>query len=331
MSKNIKSHFTKAIEKHFPAAQRLVNAKSFLANEQVVIKGGCLKQDPKYDKYRVMDPETVPWKDFNGEIPDAFDWRNVSGINYLSWSKNQHIPQYCGSCWAQAATSVIADRVNIARNWTSITIGISPQAIINCDAGGDCNGGDSMGVFQYAQQAGVVEDSCQAYVAANPPQESCSPIQICETCIPPAPPTNKTLPDDCSAVPKYPAWKVSAFAGGVSGPDDMKKAIYTGGPISCSMDVTAKFEQYEGGVYSQYLLLPIANHEVSVVGWGETPVTNNEESIPYWIVRNSWGSFWGEWGFFRIKMGSDNLGIEKGCAWATPIVPAGSKSAAYWV
>jgi len=94
----------------------------------------------------------------------------------------------------------------------------------------------------------------------------------------------------------------------------MKAAIYKDGPIGCGMDVTAEFEKYTGGIYSQHVSDIEINHEVSVLGWG------SENGEDYWIVRNSWGTYWGEWGFFRIKMFSDNLGIESDCDWGIPIV-----------
>lgn len=76
----------------------------------------------------------------------------------------------------------------------------------------------------------------------------------------------------------------------------MKAEIYTRGPISCSIEATKLFDAYTGGIFSQELLIVKANHEISVVGWGI------ENGIEYWIGRNSWGTYWGDYGFFKIKM-----------------------------
>ena len=89
------------------------------------------------------------------DLPEEWDWRNIRGVNYLSWTVNQHIPQYCGSCWAQGPSSALADRFIIADPVRFANLALSPQAVLNCGFGGTCHGGNPGGVYVMAKHIGV--------------------------------------------------------------------------------------------------------------------------------------------------------------------------------
>merc|ERR1711918_319589 len=68
-----------------------------------------------------------------------------------------------------------------------------------------------------------------------------------------------------------------------------------------------------GGIYEDTSGESKIRHVVSLVGWGK-----GADGTKYWIGRNSWGTYWGENGFFKIVRGKDNLKIESECGWAVP-------------
>mmetsp|Transcript_17935 Transcript_17935/g.15840 ORF Transcript_17935/g.15840 Transcript_17935/m.15840 type:complete len:425 (+) Transcript_17935:630-1904(+) len=283
-----------------------------------------LVKDPRKDtcylsgEYTEEEKNYIPEKikNLKGETPDHIDWRDYNGKNYLSWTKNQHIPIYCGSCWSEGSTSALADRFNIY-HWLILNrteepqLALSPQAIINCKAGGDCSGGNHVDVYRYAQKTGIPHASCEQYIAHNS-EEGCSAFNVCRECIGPAPAKNETGFENCWAVEDYTHYyssNVRAF----SGVQAMKEEISTYGPISCGIDSTPKFHNYTEGIFSETGKTSI-NHIISLVGYGADQETGEE----YWIGRNSWGTNWGEMGFFKIKMNGDNNGVETDCAAGYP-------------
>jgi len=92
----------------------------------------------------------------------------------------------------------------------------------------------------------------------------------------------------------------------------MMQEIYQRGPIACGIAVPQALDDYTGGIYCDDTGDMEIVHDISIVGYGV------EDGQKYWLVRNSWGTHWGENGFFRVCRGTNNINIESDCAWSTP-------------
>lgn len=239
------------------------------------------------------------------DLPDSWDWRNINGTNFVTITRNQHVPQYCGSCWAHGTSSALADRIRILRNGAWPDIQLSPQMLVNCVPDG-CDGGDPTSAYDYIRQHGIVDETCAPYTATGTGNQ-CTAINICKNCEPDfVHPAAK-----CSAVNNPKLYYVDEHDS-ISGEHAMMAEIYARGPIACGISVTDELEQYTGGIFDDKTGAEGINHEISVVGWGV------ENGTKYWIMRNSWGTYWGEAGYARIIRGVNNIDIESACDWATP-------------
>merc|ERR1719313_1857687 len=250
-----------------------------------------------------------------GSLPDSFTWCDKDGVNYCTMSRNQHIPQYCGSCWAHGAVSALADRIKIARKAQGIDINLSVQHVLNCGNVGSCHGGSVTGVYDWISRisgtgTGISYETSNPYVACSSESQQgfcpyvdtkCNAMGIARTC--------STFPPygRCVGLSSYPNATISDY-GSISGADAMQKEIFARGPISCGIDA-GPILNYTTGISA--LAGEGVDHVVSVVGWGSGGSTGK-----YWIVRNSWGEYWGEMGYIRVEMGRNALHLEDQCSWA---------------
>lgn len=252
-------------------------------------------------------------------LPKTFVWNDVKGHNFLTKSLNQHIPQYCGSCWAHGAMSALADRIQIASGKKRAQdVNLAIQHILNCgtEIAGSCHGGSHTGAYQFVHDTGFVPyDTCLPYEACSAESTegncarggdyTCTAMNTCRTCS-----TFAEFGGFCSALSTFPNATVAEY-GMISGEKEIMAEIFARGPVSAGIDADG-LRGYVGGIYKDTPDFEI-NHIVSIVGWGTA-----DDGTKYWVVRNSWGQYWGEMGFFRIIRGVNSLGIEDEVAWATP-------------
>ncbi|KAL7732354.1 hypothetical protein ACLKA6_004338 [Drosophila palustris] len=203
--------------------------------------------------------------------PSSFDWRTKGAVTPV---KNQGS---CGSCWAFSATGVLESHHFIKNGQL---VALSEQHLVDCTRGSPyyqngCQGGWPARALTYVKDNGGINT------------ESSYPYEGKDR--------------NCRFDRNNIGAKVVNIFGVPSGNEpQLANAVAEKGPISVAIDASL-FQSYRGGVFNQPSCKGRVNHAVLVVGYG-----TDKKGGDYWIVKNSWGSNWGENGYIRMARNRNN-------------------------
>jgi len=233
----------------------------------------------------VHNPTFVP--NPNVKLPDSFDWRTQGAVTDV---KDQG---QCGSCWAFSTTGSVEGCHFLN---TKKLVSLSEQNLVDCstsEGNEGCNGGLMTAAMDYIikKNNGIDSEASYKYTATGPNQCKFDVKSVA---------SNETFYTNVK----------------VGDEDDLQNAV-SQGPVSVAIDASqSSFQMYKSGVYYEKRCSSTQlDHGVLAVGWG-TDATGGD----YWIVKNSWGSSWGQNGYiWMARKKNNNCGIAtmatlpKGC------------------
>jgi cathepsin K len=200
--------------------------------------------------------------------------------------------QQCGDCWAYSSVGALEISDIKERKISPSSIDLSERQMVTCSGAGSCSGGWPYLVFEYLKK-----DKTKMMTAAQYPDNGqngpCPTIK---------PGTDVEESTWGIADPGVGLFKIADIA-------KIKEAIVKYGSVSSCVNVTSLFQHYSGGIFNESpsdYSSPSVNHAIVLVGWND--------SKKAWLLRNSWGTGWGEKGYMWIDYRSNNIGF--GTTWS---------------
>jgi C1A family cysteine protease len=237
-------------------------------------------------------------------VPPVWDWRDVEGRDWTTPIKDQ-LQDVCGSCWAFGALAGLESYIEIWSDNPDLNPDLSEQFMLSCSPGG-CNGWYWTLTLKWIKENGAIPESCLPYEAD----------------------------DEVPCENKCPEWKnllvgIDNYHKLSPTVSVIQSALVEYGPLPCTMKVYEDFyPNWSGGVYEYSWGNLVFGHCITIVGYNDTWGSEDEG---YWICKNSWGTEWGEDGWFRIAY--HECEIENGVYYYTgpnypadkPETPSGKK------
>jgi len=195
-------------------------------------------------------------------LPDKVDWRDKGAVTGIKDQKQ------CGSCWAFSATGAM-EGVFAAKNGSLKSF--SEQQLVDCsgsEGNEGCNGGLMDYAFSYVQKKGIQSETSYPYTARD---------------------------GTCKYDPSKVEIKISGFTDVAANDEDQLAAAVVDHPVAVAIEADSiVFQFYSSGVIDSKSCGTDLDHGVLAVGYDATAPKN------YWIVKNSWGTGWGDKGYVKI-------------------------------
>ncbi|XP_046656751.1 zingipain-2-like [Daphnia pulicaria] len=238
-----------------------------------------MTEDEQQSYFGALEP--VP----PSNLPGLFSERQLSRVDYRTDSCMPPVRNQgrCGSCWAHSATAVV--EFGKCKKQGGKSLDFSEQQIIDCSRANGCSGGWEHEAWQYlASNCGQTDEKSYPYTAK---------AGDCKFST-----RNMTIGAQISSsnpVRWVPAGDTKAMMSILSG-----KRI-----LSIYMQLPDSFMNYKSGVFNDNNCVPRRAHAMNIVGYG------TQNSVNYWVVRNSWGNKWGAAGYVLVQRGVDLCMIER--------------------
>jgi C1A family cysteine protease len=219
---------------------------------------------------------------------EVFDWRNISGNDFTTPVRDQGP---VGTCWAFAAVAALESRFEIYNSNPDLNLDLSEQYLVCDGQAGDIISGYASVAVTIMQNYGIVKESKLPYTAENT-----SPLWPVEE--------------------PYTLYRLGIQQNVPTGSNALlKSALQTYGPFVAAFDAANDWYTPAGAAPSGGFSLPeIAGsadpnsaplaepkpHSALVIGYHDDPSVTGGG---YWIIKNSWGTDWGDAGYGYVRYG----------------------------